>query len=141
MQSVRCRRDVLKLDLDDEVRLSDQSFEYSLMLLVAGIECFVCEQDDAVAQVSVEPTDEVDGLDNLHAVLSEKTAEPSPHNPFADSLLAAEHECNFPRQFRTLHGAGHPVQNVFGCFCITCAGHVLDVRSHQAPISGLRFDG
>ncbi len=63
--------DTLILAFHLQERLGDQTFQHALVLLVAGIEGLVAEQQDAIAQMFIEATDPLCRVEDLHAVVAE----------------------------------------------------------------------
>src|SRR3954453_6415024 len=91
MQHVERENDVSALPFDGYRVLGYEPLEDGLVLLVAGPERLISEQENAVAQVLVKLADQVRGVRHLRAVLAKHAAQPSAEDALAAPLAAAQH--------------------------------------------------
>jgi|SRR5215831_3156802 len=141
MQHIGNDDDLDVLTLNREEWLGDQSFEDAFVFPIACKEGFIGEQNDAIAQVFVEPANELFGGDNLQAVLSEDLGEPSAKCALSAAFYAAEDERDLGGLMRALDSTSGPIEDVIRPFGDAAAQHLLDMSAHQAPGTEFGFDG
>ena len=129
--------DTLILAFHLQERLGDQTFQHALVLLVAGIEGLVAEQQDAIAQMFIEATDQL----KICMPWWPKALGPNDRRCPSRSLFTAQNEGDFAGLARLLVQPGEPVRDIICMVGDIAADHLLDVIPEQAPISGFWFDG
>jgi TolB-like protein len=132
--------DVGTLALDHDRGFGDERLERSLVLFVASKERLVSKDDDGVAEVQVEISDEVLRRAHMNEMLPPELPEQAGEDAFADPLAATHDNGDMAGLAGVLHAIGHPADEVVTGRIIAVANVLADVGLELRPGAGCRID-